>query len=1042
MAAVDPGAFSPQALPPHPATPERGAGPNRASLLVRRLGWGTGVLLLALTFLPFPVPAPDNQVDGSLAQVLSWAWQSTALFGQDLIFTYGPLGKFIFFYYTSSAAGWRLIIDVALGVTVALGLCLVAARMPRPWAIILLLSFVWVAPNLPARADFLLNAALFCWGTLCFPHPGHGPRGAVPVFAVLAAFAALAKVSFLFSATGAVVLTAWGLISQGRARTGLGLVGAYASCLLAGFALAGQPLANLPALLRHEWALVQAYNGALGGEALDPVMGLGWLALAMTAATALWSLGAADEGRGVAQWQRRLPWALWSGFLVAIAFKHGFVRPDHAFFFFPFAAVAALTLAGISGRNPARRTQITALLTTVTCLYALHRYYFPSAPPTLTTGLRAAAGNLRLLIDPVAWWNEMDAALEQQRQAAQLPKCRERVGAASVDVFGQSQAFALWNDLAYRPRPVFQSYVACSGPLSELNERFYLSSQSPEFVLFELAALDRKLPPLEDSRVLRHLLINYRPVVSERNFVLLEQQTWNSAQLRLLRQGTVRPGEPIDLSGAGDAGIWLEVWLQPSGWGRLRQIVLRPPTVRTAFWTDPGGNLVVRKRAPASMMSGGFLASPLMLANEDLLRHHAGEPTRRPGACTIELPPGDERWWNTEIRYRVSIVQNLRPGSGDPAAPATPEARFRLFPSTRWRPDRPTPNLGQPDLAYLLFLALPVGFASGLAWLRRRLRNRNVPAAWTGVALGNVLLLGGLVSLLLLAGETYFRFFYNTTDSLGYTLLSERWVRRHWHTNRAGSRDNLEYAPARPSATPRVSFLGDSFTAGHGVRDVDTRFVNLLRQQQPSWEIHAIAAVGLDTGSEIRVLSRALAKGYQLDTVVLVYCLNDIGDLLENQQTTSHSLAAAVEQSTWIVRHSYFLNLLYHRFHASRHEFFRDYSAVVRDAYDGAVWDQQRRRFKELKTLVESHGAKLKVVTFPFLHALAEDYPYAHAHERLATAWRELDVPHLDLLPLFQHRDPRDVTVNPHDAHPNELAHRLAAGAISAWLTPQIAPAP
>lgn len=323
-----------------------------------------------------------------------------------------------------------------------------------------------------------------------------------------------------------------------------------------------------------------------------------------------------------------------------------------------------------------------------------------------------------------------------------------------------------------------------------------------------------------------------------------------------------------------------------------------------------------------------------------------------------------------------------------------------------------------------------------LSGAARRLQNRTAPPAWTCVALGNVLLLGGLVSLLLLAGETYFRFFYDTTDSLGYTLMSERWVRRHWHTNRADSRDNREYTPARSPATPRVSFLGDSFTAGHGIRDVDARFVNLIRQRRPDWEIHALAAVGLDNGSEIRYLTRALAKGYQLDTVVLVYCLNDIGDLLENQQTTSHRIAAAVEQSTWIVRHRYFLNLLYHRFHASQHEFFRDYGAVVRDAYTGVVWERQRERFRELKRLVEAHGGKLKVVTFPFLHALGPDYPYAPAHQQLAAAWQELDIPHLDLLPLFQDRAPREVTVNPHDAHPNGLAHQLAAEAISAWLTP------
>ena len=78
-------------------------------------------------------------------------------------------------------------------------------------------------------------------------------------------------------------------------------------------------------------------------------------------------------------------------------------------------------------------------------------------------------------------------------------------------------------------------------------------------------------------------------------------------------------------------------------------------------------------------------------------------------------------------------------------------------------------------------------------------------------------------------------------------------------------------------------------------------------------------------------------------------------------------------------------------------------------------------------------------VTFPFLNALGPDYSYQFVHDELNAFWREEKVPHLDLLPVFKAMRPAAVTVNPFDAHPNELANALAAERINAFLLEQMA---
>src|SRR4051812_31642508 len=140
------------------------------------------------------------------------------------------------------------------------------------------------------------------------------------------------------------------------------------------------------------------------------------------------------------------------------------------------------------------------------------------------------------------------------------------------------------------------------------------------------------------------------------------------------------------------------------------------------------------------------------------------------------------------------------------------------------------------DFAYLLFLLLPALCAAGLWWFARWRRRRAAPPSWVAVLLGNALFLLLLLTLLLAGAETYYRFVYDTTDSLSYTRTSQRWFNRYYRRNSAGWRDNVEYALTIEPGKRRISFIGDSFAAGHGVKSVEDRFANRIRAAHPDWE--------------------------------------------------------------------------------------------------------------------------------------------------------------------------------------------------------------
>lgn len=339
------------------------------------------------------------------------------------------------------------------------------------------------------------------------------------------------------------------------------------------------------------------------------------------------------------------------------------------------------------------------------------------------------------------------------------------------------------------------------------------------------------------------------------------------------------------------------------------------------------------------------------------------------------------------------------------------------------------------EFVLLLLPALLSGAVLGL--LIRRRRQLGGSAGWREVVLGNFLLLLTLLTAAFAAGEAYYRFIYDTTDSVGYTMVCRRWFQRYYVRNSIGFRDNIEYTLKAEPGKRRVTFVGDSFAAGHGVKAVDDRFANRLRAAHPEWEVHVLAALGANTGSELELLGKSIDDGYQLDQVVLVYCLNDIGDMPEWDRVLKN-IDDDFKDAGWFVHHSYLVNTFYYRFKASHNPYLKNYSSFVREGYRGAGWEEQQARLKTFRDLVRSHGGRLFVVMFPLMDALGPEYPYRSAHEVLNRFWRDENVPCLDLLTVYNDIPSSKLTVNRYDAHPNEYAHQLAAERIDEFLKPRM----
>ena len=351
----------------------------------------------------------------------------------------------------------------------------------------------------------------------------------------------------------------------------------------------------------------------------------------------------------------------------------------------------------------------------------------------------------------------------------------------------------------------------------------------------------------------------------------------------------------------------------------------------------------------------------------------------------------------------------------------------------------------RPDAIFLsiAFLAPVLLGGAALGYLRFATRSGRRPGA-AAVLTGNALFLLFLISALFLALELYYRYVYDATDTANRSRLSSRWFERYWHVNADEIRDDIDYAGPLAAGRRRITFLGDSYTTGHGISQVSDRFANRIRSARPDWDVHVLAYNGINTVEQVDLLRRFLGEGYELDVVVLVYVYNDIDSFIHEFQTFYRRIDIPPDLLAPLLAHSYAADLFYQRWRqrqAALDSGIR-YPVLRSEAYDGEPWESLEYTLGLLEAEVRDHGGRFAAVTFPWMQMLDAGEVELPMYARMEAHWRARGVPHLQLLPVLQEHASAGLLVNRRDTHPNERAHAIAADAILEFLERDVVPAP
>ncbi len=624
---------------------------------VKPASWigGAGIVLLCLLLFPPWRPAmPSAGLDPAWFMVIGHALTRGWQFGRDVIFTYGPLGALAppaFFpgLFPIAVAYW-LMFYAAFGS----GFFILYRQTHAVWWIPLFVALALA--GLTAIQDGRVFAACFVL-FLVGRRADHVDTAAAGALTALQGVAALMKMTYAAASLPAVILTDAARFVRYRAIPVLTPL--YLAVYLLAYVAAGQDVSGLWAHLSAASDISSGYSEAMVEYApIGEVVAFVLIALT-TGAVMLLREGVHDVRRLA---DGALTVAAF-GLLAFLAAKAGFVRHDSGHAVIAWTALALLLVAylgDLAASGPKVRRVVLAALAALSFIYFINATFALGGRSAQASPAAAVQDVLHVIRDDVAavgrftfddhygqLMREWPEFLRSIRETHPLPPFE-----GTVDIAGGDQAILLAHGADYRPRPVFQTYSVYTPGLIARNVDFLRSNRAPRTFLFKIAPIDGRLPALEEGALWPDLLRWYEVAGVEHGYAALKRRTApRDVVLTPVHEARISFGARLDVSPWNNAVLWLELDLEPSPLGRLRNLLFKPPLVEIAVSLGDGRTLT--HRLVPGMAHVGFILSPFIDSTERFVDVEAVS-----GPRVVSVTLGPEKLGGTY--YRAGIAVRLK----------------------------------------------------------------------------------------------------------------------------------------------------------------------------------------------------------------------------------------------------------------------------------------------------------------------------------------------------------------------------------------------
>jgi hypothetical protein len=589
------------------------------------------IFLAFFALLAFALISPINYatagLDQSWTQAILLLTQQGKTFGQDLIFTYGPLGYLSFKLPPEHASVIPiLLIDgIAIGHFVFL-LTLAFERFPgKKWIYPAIIGLIILLPwGVFADLSFTYFYFFIFW--MLFAYYRGKTNGT---------WAALLIVILLFFIKVNISLIVYSLFVFNSIILGLTrkitwkLVGLQNLALIAGIFLSSIYLhVNLFNYLAYTIPLIDGYQDSMATIIISTSGLIGLLFVEFLII-------------GVFFWQifvlkTSFKHNFYLYFLLAIILFLGFKQAHTAIsnpnlfgFFLLIPMVNGLLFLFSDRKYTARISGGFVLVLAINLLATQYIRY--------ADGNYSAQGYLSTFrpvnINPIHYFEKLfgyQYAKNFDEKPLQLPeKIKTKIGQQTVDILHNDVSYIFFNKLNYNPRPIIQTYSAFSPELMKVNGEKYAGQTAPEFVFFKLDQFREQNPFWADTDVNFELLNRYAVheqfTVGQDTLLLLQKtQSLHVNQRYVFSLPHIKQDQYIPIPQKNEPYRMIAN-LEYSIWGKICRFIFQPPYMYCTVYYSDGTQK--EYRVIDKILKGGVIVNKRVVTQQELATFytHKGE---------------------------------------------------------------------------------------------------------------------------------------------------------------------------------------------------------------------------------------------------------------------------------------------------------------------------------------------------------------------------------------------------------------------------------
>jgi hypothetical protein len=604
-------------------------------------------LLISIVALSFIWPLQflskifqPESVDASWMIALSEAWQQQWVFGNDIVFTYGPL-SFLSTRVLLHDSVWPLIcFDIFFaGSFIYIIYKILEEKYTNTRALLILLTcflfkqamFLSLVFTLQFLVLLYLNAYkkeqkiwlllhAIITTTLIFYIKFNLAFISIAIFILFVTQLGISKDILIRKAAGAVLLL---------------FISIFLTSLLLPVYLSTYIHAGIQLIYSYNDA-VYVYPSTLLNQALAVITAVIFFAIVYVAAIGI-------RNKSIAEKIVALIFII----LAFIIFKQSYVRADieHLKDFFYVLPALLIIYMYISGSTH-KLIHASLLLLWSTSIfissYIYKDYFYP----------------VKKVAAFPSYFNTMYAGFNYYDQLSKetlSENIKREIGTSTVDIIPWEASVLILNKLNYNPRPVIQSYQAYNQTLDEINAENYNSTAAPEYVIYGTNSIDRHYHFFDDTQLKEALYKNY---------YMIDTFNCNKEEMILFKRKKI--SLPIDFvkASSGEKNIeevmnipgvkyplMIKIKLKYSLIGELQKLMLRAPYSEILITQQRG--TIDTFQVATSILAGGVFIDHFINNREDAIDYFKGTTGERNRVKSIQIKTGNDVCWQNKWQYEL-----------------------------------------------------------------------------------------------------------------------------------------------------------------------------------------------------------------------------------------------------------------------------------------------------------------------------------------------------------------------------------------------------